>query len=89
MPREAFFAWIEAGKTPFMGKIAPSSPSSPITMYDFSFSFGIIPITDKIPKVIGKSKCDPSFVRSAGDKFITILLGGSCNPIDWIAERIP
>ena len=70
------FAQTLAGKTPLVLTIAPSKPISPIiTYFEISLS-GKISIAHKIPHKIGKSKCDPVFSISAGDKFTVNFLDG-------------
>ncbi len=41
---------------------------------------------------MGRSKCEPSFGKSAGDRFTVIRFGGSARPIDasaaWTRSRL-
>ena len=76
-----------AGKAPKTGINRPSSDNSPRLTTPSTASLGKISIAAKTAKAIGKSKCDPSFGRSAGDRFTVMRLDGSAIDIAPSAAR--
>ena len=76
MPSPLLFAQTLAGNTPPVRTTAPSKPISPIITYCDNLSSGKTPIAHKIPHKIGKSKCEPVFSMSAGDKFTVNFFAG-------------
>ena len=86
-PRSSSEAWSAASNTPGAGAIRPSRPSSPTATNSLSVSASTTPIAASSASAIGRSKCDPSLGRSAGERLTVIRLGGSARPIAPKAPR--
>ncbi len=80
-------AAIAAGRAPITGTRDPSSDNSPNATQVSISSLGTISIAARSAIAIGRSKCDPSFGRSAGDRLIVIRLDGSAIDSVDSAER--
>ena len=80
-------AFAAAGNTPLISCTWPSRPSSPSTIVFRSDPGGIRPSVIRTPAAIGRSKRDPSFRTSAGDKLIVIRFGGREIPMFLRAVR--
>ena len=76
IPMPCSLAQTLAGSTLSVFRIAPFSPTSPMMTYLPSSCSGKIPIAHRIPHSIGKSKCEPLFSTSAGDRFTVNRFGG-------------
>ena len=66
----------------------PSNDNSPITNESVTSSWAITPIATIKATAIGRSKCAPSLVTSAGAKLIAMRLAGKERPMEDSAERI-
>ena len=65
----------------------PSSDSSPSATCAATSSRGSTSIAASTASAIGRSKCEPSFGRSAGERLTVMRLAGSARPIAVIAAR--
>ena len=74
-------AFIAIGSTPLMGRIEPSSASSPIIIYWFNSSPGTCSDAASMPIANVKSYEEPSFLISAGAMLIVICLPGILYPL--------
>ena len=86
-PQSASAAAIAAGSAPITAISAPSSDSSPSATLPATASRGRTSIAASTASAIGRSKCEPSLGRSAGDRFTVIRLAGSARPIAVSAAR--
>ena len=73
--RPRLFASSAMDSTPFTGRTAPSSPSSPTTQQSSALN-GFVPLAAIIASAIGRSNDGPSFFKSAGARF-TVLIPSS------------
>ena len=78
---------IAADRTPLTPVMVPSNASSPMTIIPSTLSDGTAPIATSNPSAIGRSKCDPSLIRSAGARLTAIRFGGNDNPSEDKAAR--
>ncbi len=83
----AFFAKRAIGNAPGMGRIAPSSDSSPAKTRPTIADAFSCPEATKSPTAMGKSKPDPSLRKSAGAKLTVIRRIGISKPQFFIAAR--
>jgi len=76
--REIFLprASMAMGKAPLTPRIPPSSESSPTNRQSEISFFVRPPYAPTMPRAIGKSNPDPSFLMSAGTRLIVICVGG-------------
>jgi len=79
-------ASIAVGKIPRTLFILPSSDNSPAIRKLLIVSFFMIFNAVRIPNAMGRSKDEPSFLTSAGARFIVILSLGNSNPAFLIAD---
>ena len=86
-PQSASAAASAAGSAPITAISEPSSESSPSATCAATSSFGSTSIAARIDSAIGRSKCEPSFGRSAGERLTVIRFAGSASPIAVIAAR--
>ena len=77
---------IIIGSIPLTFWSFPSKESSPINILSFKYPSSFLINSLKIPIDIAKSRKDPSFFISAGDKFTTILELGNLYPLFIIAD---
>ena len=73
------------GRTPSIGTIFPSSPSSPKKTKSSVRLSSMTPSASRIEIAIGRSVCEPSFFMFAGERFIVIFFCGKRNPLLKIA----
>ncbi len=76
MPRLWALAQTLAGRTASVFTIVPFNPTSPKMTYFSNSVSGKTPMVHNIPHNIGRSKCEPLFSTSAGDRFTVSRLGG-------------
>ena len=75
------------GSTPRIGRMWPSSESSPMAI-EFSMSPGLrMPVAERMPSAIGRSKAAPSLRSSAGARLIVMRSTGNSSPAFRIAAR--
>ena len=75
--RSSSAAAIAAGSAPITGISVPSSDNSPSATVSSTSSRGITSIAARSASAIGRSKCEPSLGRSAGDRLTVIFFAGS------------
>ena len=71
------------GSTPATGRSAPSRASSPMKKVFSKRGGGFFPSLPEAaitPRAIGRSKCVPAFLISAGARFTVIRLAGKSKP---------
>ena len=68
------------GSAPRTARTLPSSPSSPTTTSSRKLSTGICPVAARMPSAMGRSNAVPSFLTSAGARFVVIRRGGTLKP---------
>ena len=83
MPSAA--AATAAGKAPKTGINRPSKDNSPKLTTPSTASLGKISIAARTAKAMGRSKCEPSLGKSAGDRFTMIRLEGKAMAIAFSA----
>ena len=86
-PQSASAAASAAGSAPITGMSEPSSESSPSATCAATSSRGSTSIAASTASAIGRSKCEPSLGRSAGERLTVIRLAGSARPMAVIAAR--
>ena len=86
-PQSASAAASAAGSAPITGMSVPSSESSPSATCAATSSSGSTSIAASSASAIGRSKCEPSFGRSAGERLTVIRFAGSASPMAVIAAR--
>lgn len=85
--QEASAAARAAGRAPITGMSLPSRESSPNATCRDTSSLGMTSMAASKDKAIGRSKCDPSLGRSAGDRFTVMRFEGSAKAIEVRAAR--
>ena len=86
-PQSASAAASAAGSAPITGMSVPSSESSPSATCAATSSCGSTSMAASSASAIGRSKCEPSFGRSAGERLTVIRFAGSASPMAVIAAR--
>ena len=72
---------------PLTGLVLPSSESSPTKALFSRWLLLTWPESANTARAIGRSRCEPSLVSSAGAKFTVTFLAGKTNPEFVIARR--
>ena len=85
-PQLYWLAEIADDIIPLTELIEPSRDNSPITKYLLTNSCEMTPISTIIPSAIAKSKCPPSFCKSAGAKLTVIFSNGQDRPEEVMAH---
>jgi hypothetical protein len=86
-PRFCSAAAIAAGRAPITGTSVPSRESLPKATWVSATSGGMISRVQRRATAMGRSKCDPTLGRSAGDRLIVIRFEGSAIAIALRAVR--
>ena len=74
--RSSSAAAMAAGKAPITATRVPSSDSSPRATVPSTASFGRMSSAASKAMAMGRSKCEPSLGRSAGDRLIVMRFDG-------------
>ena len=86
-PQSFSAAASAAGSAPITGISEPSSESSPSATWAATSSRGSTSMAASSARAIGRSKCEPSLGRSAGERLTVMRFAGSARPIEVIAAR--
>ena len=80
-------AAIAAGRAPSTGTKVPSNDNSPKETVPATTSLGMISSAAKRLSAMGRSKCDPSLGKSAGDRLIVMRFDGRAMDREESADR--